>query len=204
MPTTIKDIVRQFDFQSPRCVKWGEKIPTECEGLYIVCQSDETTSKSYFNAFPLSKTILTDWMKQFNGFTIDKKHCSDVEDIAKRLSEFWLPDENILYIGKAPKRGKKGLGNRVYEFYRTDYGKKRPHAGGHWIKALKSLNNLYVYYFPCSDVHKLEIKLLRYFISNVSEATKQKLRDQELLLPFANLELGKGQVKKHGLGKMKR
>jgi hypothetical protein len=121
------------------------------------------------------------------------------------MSEFWLPDENILYFGKAPKRSyRKGVGNRVGEYYKTDYGEAKPHAGGHWLKALKNLNELFVYYVETENCGEIEINMLSYFCENVSDGTRSQLRDKKLSLPFANLELKKGQRKNHGLNKMKK
>lgn len=206
MSLTINKLIQEFDLPPVKKVKWGEQIDTEKEGIYIVSLSDNPNSNSRdIKDFPISKEILRNWVDKVNGFEIDKNKTFDVDLIAARLSEFWLPDENILYIGKAPKRKNgKALGNRVREFYRTEYGEKKPHAGGHWLKSLNQLDDLFVYYTTCENPDEIELELLSFFGKNVSNDTKKILRDKELLLPFANIELRKGQRKKHGLGKMKK
>jgi hypothetical protein len=206
MPTTINDLVEYFDLKKSNCVKWGENIPTEEEGIYIISLfKDPKLNIGTLDKIPISEEIMNKWIKKVNGFKLDKKLTFDKEKIIDRLSEFWLPDENIIYIGKAPKRNNgKGIGNRVKEFYNTDYGEKRPHAGGHWIKSLTVLKDCYVHYILCEKSGEVEVKLLKYFIDNVSDKSKKILRDKELMLPFGNLELIKGQIKKHGLGKMKK
>lgn len=206
MPTTINELIEKFDLPKSKVVKWKEIIPSEKEGIYIVSLSnDPEKNDGILNEIPISQNIIEKWIKKVNGFELDKILTFDKDLIIERLSEFWLPDENIVYIGKAPVRSSgKGIGNRVKEFYKTEYGEKRPHAGGHWIKSLSNLNDLYVHYVLCGNSGDIEIKLLKQFIDNISDKSKRKLRDKELMLPFANLELRKGQIKKHGLGKMKK
>ena len=151
---------------------------------------------------PISKDIIKNWISKVDGFKLDNNLTFDSFPIIERLSKFWLPDETILYIGKAPIRSNgKGLGNRVNEFYRTKFGEKKPHAGGHWLKALSVLSQLFVYYIPCNNSGDIEIKMLKLFVESVSQNTKSKLYDSDLPLPFANLELR--QRKNHGLSKMK-
>lgn len=206
MPTTVNELIKKFDLPKSKVVKWKETISTEKEGIYIVSLSkDPELNSGILEEIPISKNIIDKWIQKVNGFELDKVLTFDKDLIIERLSEFWLPDENIVYIGKAPIRSNgKGIGNRVREFYKTEYGEKRPHAGGHWLKSLSNLNDLYVHYILCDNSGDFEIKLLKQFIDNISDKSKRKLRDKQLMLPFANLELKKGQIKKHGLGKMKK
>lgn len=205
MPTTIKHLIQEFDLPSIQKVSWKERIPTQDEGIYIVSLSDDPNSNNgILDTIPISKDIIEDWIEKVGGFEIDKIHTNDSEVIIERMSQFWLPDENIIYIGKAPKRKSgKGIGNRVNEYYRTEYGARKPHAGGHWIKALTVLDDLFVYYSPCDNPGDVETAMLRYFCESVSDSTREILRDKTLTLPFANLQLERGQIKNHGLGKMK-
>ena len=206
MPTIINDLIEKFDLPRSKVVKWNETIPTEKEGIYIVSLSkDPGLNSGTLSQIPISKNIIDKWIKKINGFELDKELTFNSELITKRLSEFWLPDENIIYIGKAPVRSNgKGIGNRVREFYNTEYGEKRPHAGGHWIKSLSNVNRLFIHYIITENSEDIEIELLKQFRENISAKSKEKLRDKEMILPFANLELKKGQRKKHGLGKMKK
>ena len=206
MPTKINDMIDYFGLQESEKVRWNERIRTEKEGIYIVSTSETPDSNSrLFDKMPISNEIINRWINKVNGFELDGKLTFDNVKIIERLSQFWLPDENILYIGKAPiRRNGKGLGNRVNEFYKTNYGDRRPHAGGHWLKALEVLNDLYIHYVLCNNSGEIEIDMLEYFINNVSIKSKAILRDKDLMLPYGNLELRKGQIKKHGLRGMKK
>jgi len=206
MPVSVNTIAAHVNLNNVKSVNWGATIQSQEEGVYIISLSeDPSMNHGTLDACPLSVDIIRNWLDKVGGFELDGIRTFNEQKIAKRLSEFWLPDENILYIGKAPKRSNnKGIGNRVKEFYRTDYGEAKPHAGGHWLKALKNLNELYVYYAETPNSGTVEMMMLNYFCDHVSRKTLDLLRDRELPLPFANLELIKGKRKKHGLNKMKK
>lgn len=107
----------------------------------------------------------------------------------KRLTSFWLQDESVLYIGKAPKRGNgSGISKRVSEYFSTIIGNGGPHSGGQWIKTLKNLKDFFVYYGVCNKPGEVENMMLQFFMNNVSEDTLLKLYDKKLPLPFANIK----------------
>lgn len=207
MPTTVKLLVEKVNLQPDKIqkVKWNTSITSKKEGVYIVSTSDSAETKECIEECPISMDILKGWIKKLSGFELDGELTFDANAISKRLSQFWLPDENILYIGKAPLRkgGKGGIGNRVQEYYETPAGDRSPHAGGHWIKALEKLDEFNVYYVECNNSASIEAKMLEEFAKGVSERSKEQLPDKETILPFANLEDGNKKRKKHGLGHMK-
>jgi hypothetical protein len=110
------------------------------------------------------------------------------------LAEFWLPDEVVVYVGLATS-----LRSRVGGYYRTPLGARRPHAGGHFLKTLSNLTDLFVHYAPTDEPDDCEQKMLKRFCENVSAATKALLRDPNRPFPFANLEHPPGTRKLHGL-----
>lgn len=207
MPTTIKQLVEQVKLSSAtiKKVKWETPITSKKEGIYIVSLSPSEDTNKTIGELPISMEILKKWIKKLDYFTIDQEKTEDANIIKDRLEEFWIPDENIIYIGKAPlRKNGKGIGNRVNEYYKTAIGEKRPHAGGHWIKMLRNIKDLYVYYVECSDSDDIEKKMLVAFGELASNATKEKLTGKGPILPFANLEDGNKIKKKHGIGHMKK
>lgn len=205
MPITVKDLIEKVGLDSSmlKKVKWGTLIDTQKEGVYIISLSDEYDINKPLSVFPISMEILKSWIEKVGGFKLDKKLTYNSGDIAKRLSEFWIEDESILYIGKAKfRKPGKGLGNRVKEYYKTQYGEKGKHRGGHWIKFLENLNDCYVYYIECSDCLKYESLMLKEFGNNISSISKLKLSGKGAILPFANLEDGSKKRKKHNLEHM--
>jgi hypothetical protein len=206
MPTTIEHLRDEFNLPVFNKVSWGEPIPTNDEGVYIVSLSDSPTYNSGLQAdAPISAQIIRQWLEKTGGFKLDGKSTCNSSEVIQRIAQFWFPDESILYIGKAPKRSNgNGLRNRVNEYYKTEYGDRRPHAGGHWIKAISILEESFVYYTMCSDPSSVEEELLKYFCENTSKTSRSIIRDPKLALPFANLQLKPGQIKSHGLSGMKK
>lgn len=206
MPITVKDLIEKVGLDSSmlKKVKWGTLIDTRKEGVYIISLSDEYDRNKPLSVFPISMTILKLWIEKVGGFKLDKKLTYNRVDIANRLSKFWIEDESILYIGKAPiRKNGKGLGNRLKEYYKTSFGERGGHSGGHWIKSLENLDDCYVYYIECSDCSKYESLMLKEFGDNISNISKLRLFGTGVILPFANLEDGRKKRKKHGLGHMK-
>lgn len=207
MPITIKQLVEEVGLPSTaiKVVKWNTPINCKNEGVYIVSLSEKEDLNRTITELPISMDTLEKWIKKLGYFTIDKRETQDAGVVKERLAEFWIPDENILYIGKAPlRKSRGGIGNRVQEYYRTDIGDAKPHAGGHWIKMLENLNDLYVFYVECQDSGNVEAKMFSKFGELVSDCVRKRLSTKGPILPFANLEYGKKEKKKHGLGHMKR
>lgn len=205
MPITIKQLVEEVGLSPTaiKVVKWNTPIDCKNEGVYIVSLSENAVLNRTIKELPISMNILEAWIKKLGYFTIDKEKTQDAGVVKGRLAEFWISDENILYIGKAPlRKSSGGIGNRVREFYRTAIGKAGPHAGGHWIKMLRNLNDLHVFYVECQDSGSVEAKMFSKFGELVSDCVRERLSIKGPILPFANLEDGK-EKKKHGLGHMK-
>jgi len=202
MPSTIDELLikSQLDKSSCKTVRWGIPLETNSVGIYFVSTARERdTIGNLFNTAPIDNNILKFWIDKVPTIEIDGVKVSNSSELRKRLSSFWLPDENIIYIGQS----ESGLKKRVRQFYNTELGERRPHAGGHWIKTLSILKDMYVHYLPISNPRDHEEIILRHFIANVSDETRKIIRDPILPLPFANLELEKGNRKIHGIGKSK-
>lgn len=185
MPITVKELVEKAGLNpmALKKVKWGTPVKTQEEGVYIVSLSETPNVNKTLEKFPISMNILKTWIDKVDGFKLDGKLTYNLETIKHRLSKFWLFDENVLYIGKA-----SNLRQRIRNFYNYKAGNRGPHAGGYWIKLLKNLKNLYVYYIECPNCNKIEGDMMRIFEENVSDASKKQLSGTGVILPFANLE----------------
>lgn len=175
-------------------VKWGEKFDCRENGIYIVStSSDASKNENLYSSAPIDNKMLAFWLNKVSGMQLDNKRPS-VQELKQRLDSFWLPEENIVYIGQTEVT----LSKRVNQYYTTELGDARPHAGGHWLKTLKILNDLWVYYLPCPSPKEVEEKLLNCFGKQVSKESRN-LFGENFVLPFANLELRKGKRKMHGI-----
>ena len=201
MATTIIELFTQIgqNTEQLRTTKWGQPLNCSEIGIYIVStNSDPNSNFNLFEKAPIDNNALINWIKKVPSIEIDNKPAT-IEILRMRLDSFWLPDESIIYIGQT--KGQKGLNGRVRQYYNTALGDSKPHAGGHWIKTLENLKELYVHYLPVLNPIEIEKKLLLAFSNQVSELTKKNLFDPKLPLPFANLEIDASNRKKHHIGK---
>lgn len=205
MPITVKEIIEKVGLNPAliRKTKWGEQVNSTKSGIYIVSLSENPSENNTLYNCPISMPALKAWINKMNGFKLDGVMTKDAGIISKRIAKFWIKDENILYIGKT--NDKKGLKSRVNRFYKHIAGDRTPHAGGHWLKILNNLEQLYVYYIECKDSKRIESLMLdNIFSKALSEESKQQLVGTEPMLPFGNLEDGRKIRKKHGLCHMKK
>lgn len=201
MPSTVNQLLKTVNIDLKGKVKWGEKVYSNSQGVYIVSLSNEPDKNlGLLKQAPISIDIVKFWLSKVKTFELDNQKTPSCDSVAERISKFWLPDENILYIGMTTTP----LKTRISAYYSTELGERKPHAGGHWLKILSNINDLYVYYSECVSPPKLlEDKMLELFVNNVSDSSKNILYDKIRTFPFANLEYPKGNKKFHGIGKCK-
>jgi hypothetical protein len=186
-------------------VRWCQPLPDQRCGVYVVSLSVSSTDKydCLLRNAPIDVGKVQAWIENVPRLRLDLLPPTP-EKLTERLSRFWLPDESILYIGKAGPSASRHLSKRVDEYYSTPLGDSGPHAGGRWIQTLlpSVLENLRVYWAATSDPVGAEDALMRTFIHNVSIQTRESLHDPNHPFPFANLEYrtgGRRCIKNHGI-----
>jgi len=198
MPSSVQSLLDNSDLSLTGNCKWGESPKSRRSGVYLVSLSPSAyTNEGILGQAPVSTENVKAWITRVPEIELDGKTMKSPEPIIARLSGFWLPDESILYIGMTMQP----LSKRIGQYYRTDLGKRAPHAGGHWTKTLSILDELVVYYADCDNPDEVEDDLIETFIEHVSEESKSNLHDPRRPFPFANLAYPKGNIKAHGLGK---
>lgn len=198
MPSSVYNLLNSFGLPVRGPVKWGNSIPEYSSGIYIVSlSSNPKATNSEFKKAPVSREAINNWLGLVPRMRIDGRQPT-VRSLKTRLTKFWLPDETILYVGKTDQP----ILTRLNQYYSTPLGHGSPHRGGHWIKSLSILDELFVYWTTVNNPEELEQKLLLKFELNVSETTRDQLYDPNCALPFANLKVkdeGRQRLKRHGL-----
>jgi hypothetical protein len=197
MPTTANEAFAAVGLGPDRIcqVRWGTNPTIAAPGVYLVSLTahlDSTTVNSLKEA-PLAKAQFDRWLEKCPKLTLDGERPT-VPSLMRSIGRFWIPDEVILYIGRATR-----LSGRLRSFYETPIGARRPHSGGYFLKLLSNLDQLWVHYAECVDPPSVEYEMLSGFCQKVSAESRRALRDPDHPLPFANLEWPPGVRKKHGL-----
>ena len=182
------DLLRSIGLSVDGPVRWGSLPNARIPGIVAV----ETTKPS--DAAPTDIVAIRGWLERVPSLHLDGERPTPTQ-LDKRLSEFWVPSQRLLYVG----RSDKSLGARVRALYSTELGHRRPHPGGHWLKALRELSSLVVWWAETDAAEEYEDEALSAFAASVPEAVRDVLRHPEPLLPWANLESPSGAHRETGL-----
>jgi transcription elongation factor GreA len=91
------------------------------------------------------------------------------------------------------------MGRRLGAIVQTELGNRRPHAGAHWLKTLRDLDSLRIWWSATKATEEYEDALFDAFDATVPAAERMSLPDPNVVLPFANLRRGDGRRKATGL-----
>ena len=110
---------------------------------------------------PIELTRVGKWIERVDGLLLDGQRPSS-RALAGRLASFWLPSETILYVGATDA----SIGRRVTAIARTELGDRRPHSGAHWLKTLRSLDGIRVWWTLTDAPEEYEDALLAAFAAS--------------------------------------
>lgn len=194
MPSSIVSVMAAAGLNPDGVVRWGELINSDEPGIYVVSRRrDIDVVGCDPQPAPIDMDAVSRLLEVRPELTVDGVRPTPSE-LARRLAEFWLPDEHILYIGLATD-----LHDRVNQYYGTPLGARRPHAGGWFLKAIVGLNDTFVHWARTYDRVAAEGAAIGAFVDAVSDEAFKSLRDPERPFPFANLEWPPGTRKRHGI-----
>jgi transcription elongation factor GreA len=165
---------------------WGRPVAGRSPGIFVVELPNGLPDA------PIDIVAIRKWLERVPQLTLDGEKPT-AEAVAKRLHEFWLADEPVLYIGRSSKQ----VGARINSIYATPLGDARPSSGGHWLKTLSVLTELRIWWSDTSAHEEYEDALLAE-VATRNEALGRDAAAGELL-PFANLITSDGVPKSHGL-----
>lgn len=174
-------------------VPWGETVPAPDSGVYLVSLHQDPRDGSGLATAPISTAAVRALLEARPECCVDGKRAT-VESLTGRLSQIWIPDQSVLYIGRATS-----LTSRVNQYYSTPLGARSPHAGGWPLKTLEPLKDLWVHWASTPDFRAIEGRLLNAFVAAVPSSVAHGLVDPANPLPFANLVGGDHRRKRHGI-----
>ena len=167
---------------------WGRPVQAQGPGVFVV------EAPAPLPSAPIELTRVGKWIERVEGLRLDGEVATS-KALAARLGSFWLPSQTILYIGTSDA----SVARRVAAMAKTELGDRRPAAGGHWLKTLRSLDGLKVWWAATAATEEYEDALLAAFAAGVPEADLAALPDRSVVLPWANLRRPTGERKATGL-----
>ena len=166
---------------------WGRAVPGRGPGVFVI------ELPAGLPDAPIDIVAIRKWIEHVPEMTLDGERPT-AEEIAKRLHEFWLPNEPVLYVGRSPRQ----VAARINAMYATPLGDAKPHSGGHWLRTLSVLPELRIWWSD-TDAHEEYEDALLAEIASRNAATDGREQGASALLPFANLMTADGAPKAHGL-----
>jgi len=167
---------------------WGRPVPAQGPGVYVIELAAPTPTAH------LELTRVGKWIERVETLRLDGERPTS-RALSARLASFWLPSQTVLYVGATAQ----SIGRRVTSIAQTELGDRRPNAGAHWLKTLRSLDGVRVWWAPTEATEEYEDALLAAFAAGVPEADLAGLPDRAIVLPWANLRTSTGERKATGL-----
>lgn len=155
-------------------------------GVYVISLSrDPDSNNGLHKQAPLSDSIISEWISQayseterlVYGTKPNQQLATD-KIIRTLLEQFWLPNENILYIGAS----KRGIMCRICDFYKHTLGNNGPHRGGQWVLTIDQ--PLYIHWAIDQDPMGSEKRALEEFSRQANRPPEYSGK----LLPFGILQ----------------
>jgi transcription elongation factor GreA len=189
--TTTPDaagLLRSVGLMADGPAVWGRPVPAQGPGVFVIELPAPLPSA------PIELTRVGKWIERVESLLLDGERPLS-KALAARLAAFWLPSQTVLYVGSS----ERSIARRVAAMGATELGDRRPYSGGHWLRTLRSLDGLRVWWAATDAPEEYEDGLLAAFADGVPAAERAALPDTTVVLPFANLKRPTGERKSTGL-----
>ena len=185
-PVAGSELMRSLGLEVDGPAVWGSPAPGRGPGLFIV------ELAAPLDEAPIDTEAVRRWLDRVPALRVEGERPT-THQLARRLAEFWLPAEQILYVG----RSRKTVASRVAAMYATPLGDDKPNPGGYWLKALYGMSKARLWWATTDAHEEYEDELLNQLagLFAIDDAT----RSRTLGLPFGNLITSDGRAKVHGL-----
>jgi transcription elongation factor GreA len=187
-PSDAASLLRSVGLLADGPTVWGRPVPAQAPGVFVIELAEPKATA------PIELTRVGKWIERVDSLRMDGERPSS-RALAARLASFWLPSQTVVYIGATDA----SIGRRVAAIARTGLGDRRPHSGGHWLKTLRSLDGIRVWWTLTKATEEYEDALLAAFAAGVAPADLAALPDRDVVLPWANLRRPTGERKATGL-----
>lgn len=191
--TSPNQLMRSVGLTPGGVVPWGTRVPLHAPGVYLASTSPDPHESHGRQVATIDARAVETLLRTRPEATVDGQPAT-VRSITERLQAIWVPGEPVVYIGLAGT----SVTSRVEQYFATKIGARAPHSGGWPIKMMADIDRLWIHFTSCGKPAVAEKSLLRAFAEGLPDHVIESLHDRNVIVPFANLELTKGQRKAHG------
>jgi transcription elongation factor GreA len=171
-----RDLLRAIGLSVEGPVLWGRPVVGSSPGVFVVELPAPTPKVS------IDPDAIREWLGRAPGLRLDGK-APTVAELQSRLASFWVPSQQIIYVGSS----QKSVAARLAGIYKTPLGERRPQPAGYWLKTLHDLGKARIWWAPAPDPDLYEDMLLEAFVKAAGA------------LPYAVLAMPSGDRREHGL-----
>lgn len=187
-PVGAADLFRSVGLLADGPTLWGRPIPATGPGVFVL------ELPAPLAAAPIELTRVGKWIERVETLRLDGERPSS-KALAARIAAFWLPSQTVVYVGSS----ETSVARRVTAIAATTLGDRRPTSAGHWLKTLRSLDGIRVWWGLTEATEEYEDALLGAFADAVPEVERAALPDATVVLPFATLRRPTGERRASGL-----
>ena len=181
-------LLRSVGLMADGPVLWGRPVPASGPGVFVIELAAPLATA------PIEVTRVGKWIERVDTLRLDGERPTS-KALAARLSAFWLPSQTVVYIGASDA----SVARRVAAIGRTELGDRRPNPSGNWLRTLRSLDGVRVWWTATDATEEYEDALATAFAENLPASDLSRLPDHDVVLPWANLRRSTGERKATGL-----
>lgn len=169
-------------------VQWGRPARHQAPGVFVMELTTPLPSP------PLDLSLIGKWLERVPDLRLDGVRPVS-KDLQLRLNRFWLPSQQVLFIGSSTG----SVSGRIAGIVKTVPGDRKPAWSGLWLHFLRNLGDLRIWWTATDAPEEYEDALLDAFAAWVPAAERAALHAPDPVLPWGVLRAETGARKETGI-----
>jgi transcription elongation factor GreA len=181
-------LLREVGLMADGPVQWGRPVRHQAPGVFVMELNAPSPSA------PLDLSLIGKWLERVPELRLDGERPVS-KDLQQRLNRFWLPSQQIVFIGSSAG----SVSGRIAGIVKTVPGDSKPAWSGIWLHFLRTLGDLRIWWAPTDAPEEYEDALIDAFAAGVPPAERAALHAADPVLPWGVLRALNGARKDTGI-----